>query len=104
MILGEGGGGAPPSEGQSPLGKKRKYNEKVRICRYFSAGKCIFGSEKCWYKHDKLENDSNEKVTVENQELWDKLLSMMEQMTERITLMENHKEKQLSKQMTISKQ
>ena len=50
--------------------------------------------KKCWYKHDKLENDSNEKVTVENQELWDKLLSMMEQMTERITLMENqNKEK-----------
>ena len=85
--------------------KKGKHNEKVRKCRYFSAGNCIFGSEKCWYKHDKLENDSNEKVTVENQELWDKLLSMMEQMTERITLMENqNKEKQLSKQMTISKQ
>ena len=74
--------------------KKGKHNEKVHICRYFSAGNCIFGSEKCWYKHDKLENDSNEKVTVENQELWDKLLSMMEQMTERITLMENqNKEK-----------
>ena len=41
-----------------------------------------------------MENDSNEKVKVDNQELWDKLLSMMEQMTERITLMENqNKEK-----------
>ena len=45
------------------------------------------------------------KKLIDNQELWDKLLSMMEQMTERITLMENqNKEKQLSKQMTISKQ
>ena len=73
---------------------KEKHNEKVSICRYFSAGNCMFGSKKCWYKHDKLENDSNEKVKVDNQELWDKLLSMMEQMTERITLMENqNKEK-----------
>ena len=65
---------------------KEKHNEKVSICRYFSAGNCMFGSKKCWYKHNKLENDSNESKSMIR-----RLFDMMEIFADRIHKLENAK-------------
>ena len=32
--------------------RKNNHNDAVAFCRNESEGRCIFSSEKCWWKHD----------------------------------------------------
>ena len=45
------------------------------------SGFCKYGSEKCWFKHDK--NDNNEKQN-DNEEVIEKIFQMMEKFTQQI--------------------
>ena len=76
---------------QSEFLKHRKMNheDKVPACKNFKAGNCVFGNEKCYFKHEKDEtmkehiNDIKEKF--ENDEVVQKIFKMMEKRTKRIT-------------------
>ena len=74
--------------------RKIKHEDTVPICKNFKTGKCIHGSEKCWFKHEvdgtvkEPEKDINEKL--ENNEVVQKIFRMLEKMTKRITDMEKN--------------
>ena len=49
---------------------------------------CIYGKDKCWYIHNGQENNIEE-----NENVLQRIFTMMEKMTERIVMIETNKEK-----------
>ena len=70
------------SEFNSPpefLRHRKKYHEQnVPICNKFESGNCIFGSDKCWFKHKKefeeTEHDKIKDGKIENNEASKKII------------------------------
>ena len=61
------------------------------MCWNKENGKCIFGSQDCWFKHEKSERAlENENATKEQNEVIQKVFEMLEKMTERILKIENY--------------
>ena len=75
--------------------RKRKHKEHVQPCNNIRNGKCTFGKEKCWFNHEghkpTKENEN------ENNSVVQRILIMMEKMTERIVKMEMNNEKEKEK-------
>ena len=63
--------------------KKQKHEHFVQLCRNGENGKCIYGSEGCWFRH------GNSEITEQN-EVIEKVFGMLEKMTERILHRENY--------------
>ena len=52
-------------------------------------GKCIIGSQKCWFRRDYSEIAlKSDKTTTENNKVIEKVFGMLEKMTERIIQIE----------------
>ena len=61
------------------------------MCWNAENGKCIFGSQACWFKHEKSEKDSeSEKSTNELNVVIEKVFGMLEKMTDRILQIESY--------------
>ena len=87
--------------------RKTKHNDHVPTCKKFKNGECIYGNEKCWYNHkteqihnDKekdIENEDNTNIMnkneIENKEVIQRIMQMMETLTERIINIENRNQK-----------
>ena len=39
--------------------KKNNHEENITICKYFMEDKCAFDAKKCWYSHNKLDEESS---------------------------------------------
>ena len=62
----------------------------VTQCRNADNGTCRYGHELCWFEHESNERMShNERRINYNQEVFEKIFSMMEKITERVVLVEN---------------
>ena len=66
--------------------KKQEHRETVRQCNQNKNKDCKFGDLNCWFHH---ENDTN-LYKKDNQEVTEKMFSMMEKFTKRIVDIENH--------------
>ena len=76
--------------------RKSNHEQILPTCRNFVDGSCIYGSEKCWFKHGetKDEKESNEKKQNENNDMIQGILKIMEKITEQIFQIEmKHKDK-----------
>ena len=64
----------------------------VPQCFNMYQGTCVFGEEKCWFKHEKNEdahNNENKKDIDENETVTQKMLDMMEKFTKRLIEIED---------------
>ena len=60
-------------------------------CFNMSQGKCIFGDEQCWFKHERNEQDhdnENIKDIEENQTVTQQMLDMLEKLTKPLLVLE----------------
>ena len=68
--------------------------QSVPICKKFKDGDCTFGSEKCWFNHKneskKIVSEERDENFLEKNEIIQKMLKMMENMTKRITDIEKN--------------
>ena len=72
--------------------RKCAHYHLVPQCFNMSQGKCIFGDEQCWFKHERNEQDHNNeniKDIEENQTVTQKMLDMMEKFTKRLMEIED---------------
>ena len=70
---------------------KQEHEHLVQMCWNKENGKCIFGSQDCWFKHEKNERAfENDNSTKEQKEVIEKVFGMLEKMTERILQIENY--------------
>jgi hypothetical protein len=70
--------------------RKQEHRLVVPKCRNIVNGPCKYGSDNCWFIHDKHDTYENERIIVENNEVVQKLFEMMEKITERIVKMEEN--------------
>ena len=70
--------------------RKKEHKDLIAPCRNILKGACKYGTSKCWFNHDDIENPNESEVNVnkENNNVIQKLFEMMETMTERIVQME----------------
>ena len=71
--------------------KKQEHRQSVPACVNETQGTCVFGEEKCWFRHNNKDgnNQTNNKDKVnENKEVMERIFNMMENMTNRIMKME----------------
>ena len=53
------------------------------MCRNGENGKCIYGIQNCWFKHDDIEMDfSSGNSTKENNEVIERKMKLMETLTD----------------------
>ena len=79
--------------------RKKEHGHLVPMCRNGENGKCIYGIQNCWFKHDDIEMDfSSGNSTKENNEVIEKVFGMLEQMTKRILEIEKYNLTNLSKE------
>jgi hypothetical protein len=64
--------------------RKLEHPQKISACKKEMDGSCVFGSEKCWYKHGKI----IENMDVEPTDMISRLFGMMEKFTKRMEEME----------------
>ena len=54
----------------------------ITACKNFKNGKCIYGNERCWFKHEKDDENKDkehiESKDFENNEVVQKIFKMME--------------------------
>ena len=71
--------------------KKQEHRQSVPACVNETHGTCVFGEEKCWFRHNnKDENNQtyNKDKVNENKEVMERIFNMMEKMTNRIMKIE----------------
>ena len=71
--------------------KKNDYSFSIQQCKHEKSNACKYGAQKCWYRH--ISQTNNEETHV-NEEVIEKLFSMMEQFTKRIMNLENQSKSQ----------
>ena len=77
---------------------KENHKNNISECKQSRSGTCWFGDEKCWFNHTSNDENSekiNDKELSENQEIIDKIFSMMENFTKRIMKIEEKMQKTL---------
>ena len=75
--------------------KKIIHMRKVQVCKNINNGRCMYGKQNCWFKHEETETEINESIAqhndkdekVNNEDI-QRMLKMMETLTERIVTME----------------
>ena len=67
---------------------KQEHRLVVPQCRNICNGTCKYGSINCWFNHDNLDTNENDRFIKENNEVNQKLFEIMEKITERIVKME----------------
>jgi hypothetical protein len=71
--------------------KKEDHGHLVQMCRNEVNGKCIYGSQDCWFRHDIRESAfESETSRNEKNEVIEKVFGMLEKMTQRILQIENY--------------
>ena len=77
--------------------RKAKHSENIPSCKNEITGSCQYGSQKCWFNHDKIQTNENAN-SIENMnnlengqqyEMMQKLVEMVEKYTQRIIYLEN---------------
>ena len=69
--------------------RKLEHPQKISACKNEMDGSCRFGGDKCWYDHkSSLQNKQTENLH-QDQELINRLVTMMENFTKRIEFIEN---------------
>ena len=74
--------------------KKIDHKQRVKNCKNESNGSCIYGKNKCWFKHKETEEingtekDHDKIEHNENREVIQSIVKMMETLTERIVNIE----------------
>ena len=66
---------------------KENHKNNISECKQSRSGTCWFGDKKCWFNHNSNDENSekrNDEELSENQEMIEKILSMMENFTKRI--------------------
>ena len=75
--------------------RKKNHIESVPICNKFKHGECTFGSEKCWFNHKNesknIASEEKHENFLEKNEIIQRMLKMMENLTKRITDIEKNK-------------
>ena len=78
--------------------RKAKHSESIPICKHEITGSCRYGSQNCWFNHNKIQIDENESMNEntnenennsQNNEIMQKLIEMVEKYTQRIIHLEN---------------
>ena len=70
--------------------RKHNHSENVPTCRNFSNGSCEYEHGSCWFKHSDTVFENTNVNGIENDNITEKLLSMMEKFSERLTMIENN--------------
>ena len=76
--------------------RKHKHIEMVSNCKHEIKGECVYGEDKCWFKHQsKSKVNCNKTETIENMENEDriilkKLFDMVEKITKRVVEIEKN--------------
>ena len=72
--------------------RKKEHKQHVQFCRNENNGICIYGFQKCWFRHEnkqaKNKNETDEKDIKENKEVTQKMFEMMETITQRVIQIE----------------
>ena len=73
---------------------KHKKECHIQTVQVFKNRICIYGRQKCWYKHEELETETIEPIEEEfknnkNEETTQRIFKMMENFTLKITEIEN---------------
>ena len=68
--------------------RKSEHSESVPSCKHVLNGACGYGQSKCWFTHNDSEIE-NQNLNVKDQEITEKMLDMMEKITQRLQLLEN---------------
>ena len=77
--------------------RKAKHSENIQTCKNEITGSCQYGSQKCWFNHDKIQinenansiENMNHMENGQNYEMMQKLVEMVEKYTQRIISLEN---------------
>ena len=69
--------------------RKHNHSENVPTCRNLSYGSCEYGPGSCWFKHSDTVSENANANEIENDNITEKLLSMMETFAWRLTMIEN---------------
>ena len=69
--------------------RKLEHPQKISACRKEMDGSCRFGDDKCWYSHKHSLKINETGNPSQDQELINRLFTMMEKFTERIENIEN---------------
>ena len=70
--------------------KKQHHKQHVSKCKNADNGTCRYGNELCWFVHESNERTSeNERSINYNQEVFEKIFSLIEKITERVVIVEN---------------
>ena len=71
--------------------KKQEHRQSVPACVNKSQGTCVFGEEKCWFRHNTTDENNqtkNKEEVNKNKEVMERIFNMMETMTKRIMKIE----------------
>ena len=66
--------------------RKSDHIEKIAFCTNEKSYSCTFDPDKCWYRHENVENNEDEKLATK--EMFERLFNLMEEF-ERMTMIEN---------------
>ena len=80
--------------------RKKEHRPSVPKCRNSINGTCKYGSIFCWFTHDDLDTNDNDRFMDEKNEVIQKLIEMMERMTERIVKIEENSRKENDHKIT----
>ena len=65
--------------------RKRSHKESVQTCKNIVAGKCKYGSGKCWFNHGESKDlTEDENVKKIDEDVIEKLFKMMEKFTQQM--------------------
>ena len=70
--------------------KKQEHFHLVQLCRNEMKDQCIYGSQGCWFRHEKSEAVDSDASSNDKNEVIEKMFGMLEKITKRIVQIENH--------------
>ena len=69
--------------------RKNEHKDNVKMCSHAMNGRCHFSSSDCWYIHEEESRNDKSKNENQNNEVTEKVMSMMEKFTRRLIQLEN---------------
>ena len=71
--------------------RKKQHKETIPSCKNYKTGACIYGKDMCWFLHENVE--TGEDTEIKDGNIIQKMMQMMERMTERMINLEESNKK-----------
>ena len=71
--------------------RKQGHIENIPKCKNITKGECVYGDDNCWFNHQGNRNESEIIEKIKDREILQKLLDMVEKITERVADIKNNR-------------